>query len=46
MFGTGYPNLPIDINTNRIIMADISESDKENIASGNLEKIIGGIEIG
>ena len=46
VFGTGYPNLPIDINTNRIIMADISESDKENIASGNLEKIIGGIEIG
>ena len=46
VFGTGYPNLPIEINTNRIILADISESDKKNIVSGNLEKIIGGIEIG
>ena len=45
IFGTGYPDLPIEINTNRIILADISESDKKNIASDNLEKILGGIEI-
>ena len=46
IFGSSYPSLPIEININRIILADIDKSDKENIASGNLEKIIGGIEIG
>ena len=46
IFGTNYPDIPIEINTNRIILADISESDKKNIASDNLNGIIGGIEIG
>lgn len=46
IFGTNYPNLPIEINTNRIILADISESDKNNIAFNNLNNILEGIEIG
>lgn len=46
IFGTNYPDLPIEINTNRIILADISQADKENIAFNNLNNIIGGIEIG
>jgi len=46
VFGSNFPNLPIEINTNRIILADLSESDKKNIAFNNLNEIIGGIEIG
>ena len=46
IFGTSYPNLPIEINTNRIILADISGPDKHNIAFDNLNEIVGGIEIG
>ncbi len=46
IFGTNYPNLPIEINTNRIILADISGEDKRNIAFNNLNNIIEGIEIG
>jgi predicted TIM-barrel fold metal-dependent hydrolase len=46
IFGTNYPNLPIEINTNRIMLANISQVDKENIAFNNLNNIIGGIEIG
>lgn len=46
VFGTGYPDLPVEINTGRMILADISETDKKKIASGNLERIIGGIKIG
>ena len=46
IFGTNCPNLPIEINTNRITLANISQADKENIAFNNLNDIIGGIEIG
>ena len=46
IFGTNYPNLPIEINTARILLSGMGEEDKGNIASGNLEKIMGGIEIG
>ncbi len=46
VFGTNYPGLPIEINTARIILSGMSEADKDNIAHGNLEKIMGGIEIG
>jgi len=46
IFGTNYPNLPIEINTARIILSGMSEQDKGNISHGNLGKIMGGIEIG
>ena len=46
IFGTNSPTLPIEINTNRITLANISQADKENIAFNNLSNIIGGIEIG
>ncbi len=46
IFGTNYPALPIEINTNRIILAEISEQDKKNIAYENMNNIIGGIEVG
>ena len=46
IFGTNYPNLPVEINTNRITLANITQADKENIAFNNLNNIIGGIEIG
>ena len=46
VFGTGYPDLPIEINTSRVLMADMNEADKKNIASGNIDRILGGIEIG
>jgi predicted TIM-barrel fold metal-dependent hydrolase len=46
IFGTNYPNLPIEINTGRIILSDMSKADKDNIAYKNLDKILGGIEIG
>jgi len=45
IFGTNYPNLPIEINTARIDLSDISEEDKENITHRNIEKIIDEIEI-
>jgi hypothetical protein len=45
IFGTNYPDLPVEINTNRIILANIKESDKKNIAFNNINSIIGGIEI-
>ena len=46
IFGSNFPGLPIEINTNRIILANISESDKNNIAFNNLNEIIGGIQVG
>lgn len=46
IFGTNYPNLPIEINTGRIILSDISEADKDNIVYKNLDNIVEGIEIG
>jgi hypothetical protein len=46
IFGTNTPNLPVEINTNRIILADIAEEDKEKIAFGNMNAIVEGIEIG
>ncbi len=45
IFGTNHPNIPMGINTNRIIFAQISESDKQNIAFDNLDKIMKEIEI-
>lgn len=45
IFGTNYPNIPIEVNTNRIILSEISQIDKENIAFNNLNNIMGGIEI-
>lgn len=46
IFGTSYPNLPIEINTNRILLSDMGVEDKNNIAFNNLNDIMGGIEIG
>ena len=46
IFDTNHPNLPMEINTARIILSDISDADKENIAYKNLDKIMGGIKIG
>jgi hypothetical protein len=46
IFGTNYPGLPIEINTARIILSGVSEADKDNIVHRNLERIMGGIEIG
>jgi hypothetical protein len=46
IFGTNHPDLPIEVNTNRIILSDISDKDKRNIAFDNLNEIIGGIQIG
>jgi len=46
IFGSNFPGLPVEINTNRILLANISESDKKNIAFNNLNEIIGGIQVG
>ncbi len=46
IFGTNHPQLPIEINTARMILADISETDKQDIVFNNLTEIIGGIEFG
>jgi hypothetical protein len=46
IFGTNYPNLPIEINTGRILLSDMNEADKNNITYKNLDNIVGGIEIG
>jgi hypothetical protein len=46
IFGTNTPNLPAEINTNRIVLADISEEDKEKIAFGNMDAIVEGIDLG
>jgi predicted TIM-barrel fold metal-dependent hydrolase len=46
IFGSNFPNLSIEITTNRIILAEISEIDKENIAFKNIKNIIRSIEIG
>jgi predicted TIM-barrel fold metal-dependent hydrolase len=46
IFGTNTPNLPAQINTNRIILADIPEEDKEKIAFANMNAIVEGIEVG
>ncbi len=46
IFGSNYPNLAIELSTNRIILSEINEIDKKNIAFNNINKIIKGIEIG
>ncbi len=46
VFGSNFPALPAEINTNRIILANLSEKDKENMAFNNLERIIKEIQIG
>lgn len=46
IFGTNYPNIAIELSTNRIILSEMNEIDKENIAFNNINNILKGIEIG
>jgi predicted TIM-barrel fold metal-dependent hydrolase len=43
VFGTNTPTQPAGVTTNRLILSDIDEHDKERIASGNLDAILEGI---
>ena len=46
IFGTNYPNIIPELSTNRILLSEINESDKENIGFNNINNILGRIEIG
>jgi len=46
IFGTDYPDLSVELSTNRILLSEMNESDKENIAFNNIDNILRGIEIG
>lgn len=46
IFGTNYPDTAPELSTNRILLSEMNESDKENIAFNNINNILRGIEIG
>ncbi|MCL5071952.1 MAG: amidohydrolase [Actinobacteria bacterium] len=46
IFGTDYPDLATELSVNRILLSEMNESDKENIAFNNIDNILRGIEIG
>lgn len=46
VFGTNAPSVPAALTTSRLILADLDDRDRTQIASGNLETILGGIRHG
>jgi hypothetical protein len=45
IFGSGYPGIDINLSLNRILLSDMKQSDRENIAFNNTGYILRGIEI-
>lgn len=45
LFGTHYPDVPMGGTVLNLLHADIAQSHRELIASGNLERLLGGVRL-
>jgi len=45
IFGTNYPDLATQLSLNRIILSEMNDLDKRNIAFNNIDNILKGIKI-